>query len=94
MTLKVQSEETPLWCATADSRSRATFIVFTLWVVTLALTASVLLCPYPIAWRISEVIIAGYLFFHLVPTTIQLWRSRRQARTERVSDSACPKEGQ
>jgi hypothetical protein len=77
MTSKVQPGETPLWCATADSRSRATFIISMLWLVTLALTASAFVCPSPLAWRISEVIIAGYLFFHLVPTTIQLWRSRR-----------------
>jgi hypothetical protein len=76
MNLSVQPKETPLWCATADNHSRATFIVCMLWIVALALLASAFICPSSVAWRIGEGAIAAYLIFHLAPMTSHLWRSK------------------
>jgi hypothetical protein len=85
MTSKAQTLETPIWCATADNRSRATLVISSLWIVTLSLAASAVICPYPVWWRTSEAIISAYLFFYLVPMTRQLVRSFREARAMRAS---------
>lgn len=83
-----QTPPTPLWCATAESRFRATCVVSCLWITALALFASALICPYSWALRLGEGVLGMYLWFRLMPVTRQLWASRHLASAPRPSDSS------
>jgi hypothetical protein len=86
MISSAQSKFTPVWRAAADSRSRAVFIVSTLFATMLALLVSAFVCPFPLALRVGEVSVAVYFIFHLLRMISQLWKSRGRARTGLSTD--------
>ena len=77
MDLNVESQQLPLWCATINSRRYASIVIVGLWVTSLALSTSAVVCPFPTALRLAEVALGTYLAVRLTPLTKLLLLSMR-----------------
>jgi hypothetical protein len=74
--LSVEGQQLPQWCATSNSRRFASVIIVGLWVTSLALFASALVCTFPTVLRLAEAALGTYLAVRLTPVTRLLLLSK------------------